>query len=341
MPDGRSLIASAVDQNQSGGFQEFQIWEITYPEGKTRKITNGLNSYREPSLTADGKWLSVLQSTVACTLWIAPKSDPSRARQITAAGVEQGGLNGLAWTVDGRVLYWTLKSPTLWTINAAGGQPNPVILASRNARDKEPSVCRSSGQLVFSSDRGGETAIWRADADGSHLKQLTHGMEDSAPVCSPDGQSVVYSSLRSSGEGTVWKVSIDGDKPVQLFPQHAFSPDISPDGKWIAATYWDEDRPEGRHIRMAVFPFAGGKPTQLLDFPKGTITFLRWTPDGKGLSFIVDSNLWVQPLDGSPAKPLTDFKSDLTANFAWSPNGDLALSRGSVSADVVLIKSAP
>ena len=52
------------------------------------------------------------------------------------------------------------------------------------------------------------------------------------------------------------------------------------------------------------------------------------------------SNLWVQPRDGRPARPLTDFKSDLIFDFAWSPDGDLALSRGTVTSDVVLIKNA-
>jgi Tol biopolymer transport system component len=339
MPDGRSLVASALDQKLSAGLQGFQIWKVTYPEGKARKITKGLNSYREPSLTGDGNCLSVLQQTVTCNLWVAPGGDLAHARQITTAGVEEAGSNGLAWTADRRIVYWALKSPSLWTIDSGGGHANPVILASKNARDREPSVCRSSGQLVFSSDRGGETAIWRADADGSHLKQLTSGSADDSPSCSPDGQSVVYSSV-SGGASAVWKVSIDGGKPVQLF-QHGLSPDISPDGKWIAVNYLEE----GRKARMAVFPFAGGKPYQLFEFARGTCTLPRWTPDGQGHSFIVTenevSNLWVQPLDGGHAKPLTDFKSDLVFSFAWSPDGDLALSRGTISADVVLIKSMP
>jgi hypothetical protein len=50
------------------------------------------------------------------------------------------------------------------------------------------------------------------------------------------------------------------------------------------------------------------------------------------------SNLWSQPLDGGKAKQITDFKSDLIYNFAYSRDGrQLALARGSHTRDAVLI----
>ena len=50
------------------------------------------------------------------------------------------------------------------------------------------------------------------------------------------------------------------------------------------------------------------------------------------------SNIWKQPLDGGPATQLTDFKTDRIFWFDWSRDGkQLALVRGTVSSDVVLI----
>ena len=50
------------------------------------------------------------------------------------------------------------------------------------------------------------------------------------------------------------------------------------------------------------------------------------------------SNIWTQPLDGGEPKQLTDFKDQRIFNFAWSRDGkQLALSRGVVNSDVVLI----
>jgi len=94
---------------------------------------------------------------------------------------------------------------------------------------------------------------------------------------------------------------------------------------------------------IALIPFEGGEPSKLLDLPPGVQTAnLRWLPDGRDLTYIVNrggiSNIWIQPLDGSPAKQLTDFKSDRIFSFDWSPDGKwLALSRGPEQRDVVLM----
>ncbi len=47
---------------------------------------------------------------------------------------------------------------------------------------------------------------------------------------------------------------------------------------------------------------------------------------------------WAQPLEGGGPKQLTDLKDQRIVNFAWSRDGkQLALSRGVVNSDVVLI----
>ena len=55
----------------------------------------------------------------------------------------------------------------------------------------------------------------------------------------------------------------------------------------------------------------------------------RFTPDGKSLAFIVTergvSNLWAVPLTGGEPKWLTDFKSDVIFDFAWSRDGGTGL----------------
>jgi hypothetical protein len=50
------------------------------------------------------------------------------------------------------------------------------------------------------------------------------------------------------------------------------------------------------------------------------------------------SNIWMQPIDGSPPKPVTDFKSEHIFSFDWSRDGkQLAVARGTQTSDVVLI----
>ena len=70
---------------------------------------------------------------------------------------------------------------------------------------------------------------------------------------------------------------------------------------------------------------------------------LQWTPDGRAIYYIAlnngVSNIWRQPIDGSSPTQVTQFSTGHIFNFAYSPDGrQLALSRGSLDSDVVLIK---
>jgi Tol biopolymer transport system component len=73
-------------------------------------------------------------------------------------------------------------------------------------------------------------------------------------------------------------------------------------------------------------------------------TALKWTPDGKALLYanMIDGvgNIWMQPLDESPPRQVTDFKADGIACFDISPDGkNLVCARGGRKHDIVLIKN--
>jgi hypothetical protein len=64
--------------------------------------------------------------------------------------------------------------------------------------------------------------------------------------------------------------------------------------------------------------------------------------DGAGIVYAVrdgaTDNLWLQHLDGTPGKQITDFQSEFIRDFSYSPDGkQLAIIRGHREADVVLI----
>ena len=51
----------------------------------------------------------------------------------------------------------------------------------------------------------------------------------------------------------------------------------------------------------------------------------RFTPDGKALVYPIRQNgvedLWLQPLDGSAGRQITNFKAARIQSFYWSPDG--------------------
>ena len=174
------------------------------------------------------------------------------------------------------------------------------------------------------------------NVDGSNARLLTATYGFNATV-SPDAKWVVFGTFTVGGF-SIWKVSIDGGDAAQVTHKVSLNAAISPDGKLIACSYQDE-----RSVtKIALIPFEGGEPLKMFDLPATFSNPLRWTPDGRGLTYIVNrggiSNIWIQPLDGSPAKQLTDFKSDRIFSFDWSPDGKwLVLSRGPEQRDVVLM----
>jgi hypothetical protein len=140
----------------------------------------------------------------------------------------------------------------------------------------------------------------------------------------------------------LFKVPARGGKPQQLTGSSTTHPAVSwKDGR-IASWYsTNKDKP---HWKLAVFPPSGGEPLQVFDIASSVVpdTTIRWTPPGDGITFLDGrngaSNIWLQPLDGSPARPLTSFTSGQIYSFDWSPDGRLAFSRGMSLSDVVVIR---
>jgi hypothetical protein len=114
----------------------------------------------------------------------------------------------------------------------------------------------------------------------------------------------------------------------------------------LVACFYREDHPDAPWTKVAIIPFAGGDPIKVLDLPRPSFTRdpgLRWTPDGRALTYIDTINgvsiIWSLPLDGGPPKQLTDFKTDQIFWFDFSRDGkQLAVSRGIQTSDVILIR---
>ena len=106
------------------------------------------------------------------------------------------------------------------------------------------------------------------DQDGTNLVQLTFGAHDVHPNPSPDGKSVIYASFVNwspsiGGEPTLWSVPLKGGRPKQLTTISTSLPHYSPDGKWIAATYFPGIDPRFSEKQIAVFHADGGRPVKI------------------------------------------------------------------------------
>ena len=126
-----------------------------------------------------------------------------------------------------------------------------------------------------------------------------------------------------------------------------YSIEISPDGKRIAYLTLPNSTvgspSASRPNQLKVIPFDGGAPLYQFDWPPSASN-PRWAPGSDAVEYVLTrsgvSNIWQQKLAGGPPKQITNFESGLIFDFEWSPNGSqLALTRGSLSSDVVLISN--
>jgi Tol biopolymer transport system component len=137
---------------------------------------------------------------------------------------------------------------------------------------------------------------------------------------------------------TIFKSSIEGGQPIRLTNTNSLRPIASPAGETFVCHNGDDN-----NLKVAEFTFEGGEPKRTFDLPNVIKSVLvQWNTTGDGLIYRDSKNridnLWLQPLNGSPAKQLTDFRSDQIFAFEWTRDGkNLVLSRGRTGSDVVLI----
>lgn len=366
--DGTGLLVTAragsnnPQKNSSNEDPETQIqlWYISFPEGKTQRITNDLNRYHGLSLSRDASTLVTIRTEHNSNIWLINMENPPtakdsrggntppyrRAKQLTYGFNKYEGLNGLTFTPDGSILYVSVEkgSRDIWSINPDGSARKQVTDGPRTERS--PAVSPDGRHLAFASTRAGELNIWLMDADGSEARKLTSGKLESDPCFSPDGKWVVYTAIGGDSlKPVLWKVLREGGQPVQLTDLLSAHPSVSPDGKLIALYLKNAAHAP---LRLAVMPFDGGDPINSFDVPSSfdplQQPIVRWTPDGLSLSYIETregvSNIWKRRLDGGPPEQLTDFETDKIFWFDWSHDGkQLVLSRGNEMGDLVLIRN--
>jgi eukaryotic-like serine/threonine-protein kinase len=336
LPDGSGLLGLAGDQ--SSNFDRRQIVFVSYPDGKFSPITRDTNNYSALSLATNGHVLASVLNEDRWNLFVMPASGDGPARTLTSTGA----TTNFTWTRDNQLI--SDQENSLHQINPESGA-KIAMSAEEGHIGGDPSACPDGRYVVFI--RGGGAAsenIWRVDSSGGNLKQLTNGKLDTYPVCSPDSRWVYF--VDQQAEGKLMRAPIDGgaSQVVAAGPVSgpAVSFDISSDGKQIVFPTLEH---LGEHKEKLALVQADSGQVAMKDFERFRWGLLRLSRDGKAVVYPARENgvdnLWLQPLDGSKGKALTNFKTEHIYDFHWSFDGkQLAIVRGHTESDVVLLRSA-
>ena len=341
--DSQGLVFIGTKEKEAFSTRRDQVYYISIPDGASRRLTNDGSRYDYISLgvTDKDEVLAVAFNRLS-QIWSMETDGSSRdVTQITSGFAD--GRGGIAPLGDGRVAYLTRNGDgfSIWTMNADGS--NRKQLTTDPPAIEELRSPPDGSFFVFSAKSGGWNHLYRVNADGGNLQQLTFGeSQEVDSTVSPDGRWIVYDS-RTYNEGfekaALWKTSTDGGEPVKLNDLECFTPHFSPDGLSVSCVSIDWKT-------ISIVSFETGKTTATFQTDANPILNIgaRWTPDGKSLAYIVSSNLVgnlrVQPINGEPTRPLTDFQSGDIYNFAFSTDATrLYLARGYQTKKAVLIKN--
>jgi len=336
LPDGSGLLALGTHafSNQP------QIVFISFPAGKVSAVTRDTNAYTDLSVAADGRTVATIERQTHQNPYVVSDGGTSQAREFT---IEGSPSDEVSWTRDGQLLV-TATSSGITLLNPVSSAKTPMF--SQFSYPDFAHAC-SDGRIIFiAAGAKIEAHLWRADADGGNAKELTSGKFDYEAVCSPDAKTVVY----SDADNKLQKVGMEGGAPQQISEFAVFSRvAISPDGKVAAFV---TSRPNDPKEKLVLQPLDSAQPHRFVDFERPRSEYagnieaaqIEFNRDGAGIIYTVrdgdTDNLWLQHLDGSPGRQLTDFKSEFIRDFDYSLDGkQLAVVRGHRESDVVLIRA--
>jgi serine/threonine protein kinase/WD40 repeat protein len=317
-----------------------QLYYVSLPDGREQRLTNDLNSYQGVSVSSDGNSIAATQNSTARDIWIG--RDAENLRRLTT---ESNAFSNAAFTPDGRIVYDALDNnrPHIRIIDQDG--TNAQQLTPNESFNSEPQVSPDGRFIVFTSDRTGESKIWRMNLDGSNPTLLTDvGGPAFAPVISPDSRTVWF-QWNKKNKRVLGKIPLTGGEAVEQEP--AFGENlwaVSPDGRQVAIAFFDEPT---NQFKVRVRPVEAEEPARIYNIPASFI--LKWTADGKNLLYrSIDTTpemfsiVWLQPLEGGEPRQFLSVKPERVTNIAQSADGkQLLIVRSKSLSDAVMLTRIP
>jgi len=227
---------------------------------------------------------------------------------------------------------WVLFSSTrsgnldLWKLSRETGALRRIT--EDPEEDWDPAFTRDGQNILWSSNRSGHFEIYMSAADGTGARQVTRdGLDAENPTATPDGAWIVYNSGNPANPG-IWKVRMDGSEATRLVPGNWSTPDVSPDGKYVAF------RAAGVLRALHVARISDGvQVIAPMELPGDSFNARpRWMPDGQALCFIGQNEkglrgIYVQRFEPGKdttgtRRPVAGFLPDVwPESLAVSPDG--------------------
>ena len=326
-PDGTQIVYGRRITDKINDKYESQIWILNYDGSRHRQLVKGSS----PRWSPDGNRLAYISAVDQRSQIFVRWMDTGETTQITH--LDQSPSN-IAWSPDGKKIAFTMlvpSSPSSWVKMP----PKP-----KGAKWAEPA--KVIDRLSYRYDGRGSRPlgfrhIFTVPASGGTPRQVTNGDYDhGATQWSPDGQAIIFSATRKPeadylrGGSEVYALSLKDGQIRALTDRDGpdSNPQVSPDGRFIAYTGYDQ-RNYSYHIsKLYVMDFDGQNKSLLSGELDRSIRSFIWAPDSSGVYFAVSdrgsSNIHFAPVRG-PIKQITEGTHMLSSLSISSNNRAVAI----------------
>ena len=338
-PDGETILFSRGyvdlmrDQNRSN------LWAVNASGDRLRQLTDGAWSDSSPVWSPDGKRIAFLSDRSGSTQLHVMWADTRDTLQLTRLERAPGGIT---WSPDGKQIAFTSLVPDESPILSVRLPPTPrgAQLARGPVVIDRPSwAADGSGPTTK-----GSTHVFVVDAAvGGTPKQVTSGaFNHSAPSWAADGRAIYVSGIRKpgaeylNGDSEIYVVNLQTAAITPLTDRSGpdSSPEVSPDGRWVAYTGFDQKNYTSHLSNLYLMDATGGRKRLWVGGLPSSPADVMWAADGSGVYYSMqeagEEHTWFAPADqGLPPRKITN-GTHVLSDVSVAKNGQAAAIRSSV-----------
>ncbi len=330
-----------------------QIYFVSYPDGKSYRLTNDASNYSSIDVSADGSRIVAGTEKLASSIWEFDL-EANKSKQLSEESEELDNITDIAVAKDGNI-YYSKLDPAKGTCYIAYFDPKVLAKQQFTLGGCIRGVSFSpDGKYIVSSANlkgKGQQSILRVDRDAKNLLQITKTPEvfDYLPQVASDG-TVFFNRMKIDGSfPKLMKVSINGDGEAETVfddkNQLELYPKISPDGKYLVYNEFTKgELAQAAKLKIKIVAIEDGSIGETI-FEKAINqpTRFAWSNDAKKLIYIDPEtlmNVKSISLINKKEETLTDFNlHNIYGPPAFSPDGNkMYLIRTAQIRDLVLIR---